>query len=132
MWRSEEQPQPHELAETPPGARIHRSGDHFDGIRLRDDHARQRDAGGEDAAEADDRETATARCERAGERRDEDRHGQRDRPGRVPEACLRDAQSRDCEGAQAEDVGPLRPPPVESGEGEDRGQEGRGQHTERA
>ena len=101
MWGPEEQSEPDELAETPPGAGIHRAGDHVGRARLHDDERRNRDAGGEDAAEADERKAATARSERGGERRDEHRRGQRDRPRRVPEPRLCDAQSSDGEGAEA-------------------------------
>ena len=132
MWGSEEQSEPDERAETPPGAGIHRAGDHVGRARLHDDECRNRDAGGEDAAEADERKAATARSERGAERRDEHRRGQRNRPRRVPEPRLRDAQSRDGEATDGQDVGTSRPPPVESGESEHGTQERWRQHAERA
>ena len=100
MWGPEEQSEPDELAETPPGAGIDRAGDHVGRARLHDDERRKPDAGGEDAAEADERKAATARGERGGERRDEDGRAQRDRPGRIPEPSLRDAQR--CQGESPE------------------------------
>ena len=132
MRGPEEEPQPHELAEAPPGAGIFSAGDHLDRVRVGDNQPSEHEAGGEDAPEAYDRGATTARRKRRSERRDEDRRGQRDRPGRVPEPRPRDAQSRDGEGAEAEGVGTPRPPPVETGQGEDGTQKRRGQHTERA
>ena len=105
---TEEQPEPHQLAQAPPSPGIDRAGQHVDRVRPSDDQAGECDAGDEDAPEAGEREAATARCERGSKGRDEDGRGQRDRPRRVAEPRFRDAQRRDGEAADGGDVGAPR------------------------